>query len=201
MKSKKMTKSTFAIIIMAIAIVALLAFGGSYAYFTATAKTAVANVTTGKIQLKSNAAATATISDAVTGTPVLGAVTYQLGETDIDSYVFVKLSVSGTLTPQQLFGANIAVKEGWTLLEDDSLSFAAGETVYYQEVTDENLAAFKGAFIDALSITQGDDWSEAEDGDTAPAIMGKTFSITVAAKSIQSFGFADEVAAYKGLTW
>ena len=35
MKSKKMTKSTFAIIIMAIAMVAMLAFGGTYAYFTA----------------------------------------------------------------------------------------------------------------------------------------------------------------------
>ena len=35
MKSKKMTKSTFAVIIMAVAMVAMLAFGGTYAYFTA----------------------------------------------------------------------------------------------------------------------------------------------------------------------
>ena len=36
-KSKKMTKSTFAIVIMAIVMVAMLAFGGTYAYFTANA--------------------------------------------------------------------------------------------------------------------------------------------------------------------
>ena len=38
MKSKKMTKSTFAIVIMAIVMVAILAFGGTYAYFTAQAR-------------------------------------------------------------------------------------------------------------------------------------------------------------------
>ena len=53
MKSKKMTKSTFAIIIMAIAMVALLAFGGTYAYFTATTTAAESTqtLTTGKVVL------------------------------------------------------------------------------------------------------------------------------------------------------
>ena len=51
MKSKKMTKSTFAIIIMAIAMVAMLAFGGTYAYFTATANDVSGTVRTAYLSL------------------------------------------------------------------------------------------------------------------------------------------------------
>ena len=52
MKSKKMTKSTFAIIIMAIVMVAMLAFGGTYAYFTAKANVVGSTVTTGTLKLE-----------------------------------------------------------------------------------------------------------------------------------------------------
>jgi len=52
MKSKKMTKSTFAIIIMAVVMVALLAFGGTYAYFTASAKSITSDtITFGEVKL------------------------------------------------------------------------------------------------------------------------------------------------------
>lgn len=52
LKSKKMSKSTFAVIIMAILMVAMLAFGGTYAYFTANVGTAIdASATTGRIKL------------------------------------------------------------------------------------------------------------------------------------------------------
>ena len=58
MKSKKMTKSTFAIIIMAIAMVAMLAFGGTYAYFTATAGTGKqGSFHTAKVELTTEATA------------------------------------------------------------------------------------------------------------------------------------------------
>ena len=51
-KSKKMKKSTFAIVIMAILMVAMLAFGGTYAYFTANANVANGgSFTTGKVIL------------------------------------------------------------------------------------------------------------------------------------------------------
>ena len=51
MKSKKMTKSTFAIIIMGIIMVAMLAFGGTFAYFTATANQSGATIVTGKLSM------------------------------------------------------------------------------------------------------------------------------------------------------
>lgn len=52
MKSKKMNKSTFAIVIMAIVMVAILAFGGTYAYFTANAVGEdVRNIKTAQLEL------------------------------------------------------------------------------------------------------------------------------------------------------
>lgn len=51
LKSKKMSKSTFAVIIMAIAMVAMIAFGGTYAYFTASASTEAKSATFGKVVL------------------------------------------------------------------------------------------------------------------------------------------------------
>ena len=54
MKSKKMTKSTFAIIIMAIVMVAMLAFGGTYAYFTATTAQQSKSVVTGTVMLNNS---------------------------------------------------------------------------------------------------------------------------------------------------
>ncbi|MBE7076612.1 MAG: hypothetical protein E7374_01825 [Clostridiales bacterium] len=51
LKSKKMTKSTIAIIVMAIVMVAMMAFGGTYAYFTATATGGSRKFTTGTIRL------------------------------------------------------------------------------------------------------------------------------------------------------
>lgn len=53
-KTKKMTKSTFAIIIMGIALVALLAFGGTFAYFTSTSSARVSKFTTAVVNLRTN---------------------------------------------------------------------------------------------------------------------------------------------------
>ena len=51
MKSKKMTKSTFAVIIMAVLMVAMLAFGGTYAYFTASSGEQTGTVNTGTLTI------------------------------------------------------------------------------------------------------------------------------------------------------
>ena len=145
MKSKKMTKSTFAIIIMAIAMVAMLAFGGTYAYFTATATNVASNdLTTGVVCLK----ATETLGDSVTkatgtvvyGQTVLGTVTMDVTDTTVDSYVFATIDVAITAnkddlkpTIAQLFGDDISTNEeaGWLKLDSAS---DTDTFVYYKEV-------------------------------------------------------------------
>lgn len=54
LKSKKLTKSTFAIIIMAIVMVAMIAFGGTYAYFTANTTQDSTKLSTGFLKIRSN---------------------------------------------------------------------------------------------------------------------------------------------------
>ncbi len=54
LKSKKLTKSTFAIIIMAIVMVAMIAFGGTYAYFTASSTQDETKISTGYLKIRDN---------------------------------------------------------------------------------------------------------------------------------------------------
>lgn len=104
MKSKKMTKSTFAVIIMAVAMVAMLAFGGTYAYFTSTAKTSTTTFTTGVVQLKNTTEAStlavATTTDIVPGAYIYGdedtfkTLSLDATGTTADIYVFIEVAAS-----------------------------------------------------------------------------------------------------------
>ncbi len=98
MKSKKMTKSTFAIIIMAVVMVALLAFGGTYAYFTATANPDTGSVQTGKVALVDSTDTNSKLQKVMTksvlpGEEVLKAATFALSNqgTTVRSYAFVEI--------------------------------------------------------------------------------------------------------------
>ena len=95
-KSKKMTKSTFAIIIMAVVMVAMIAFGGTYAYFTATAEDFTSTgAHTALIQLESGKteAVQVNAAHALPGEKVAD-VTVNLEDTSTrDTYVFALVSV------------------------------------------------------------------------------------------------------------
>ena len=175
MKSKKMTKSTFAIIIMAIIMVAMLAFGGTYAYFTATAYTKSASVTTGTIRLQSGSKVEAVEKLVVYNDTVLDAIDYNAEDTNVASYIFVV--VTSTITPNNkdtdpkvtmtdIFGSELAVikkgdtdKDGiedegethsvaWTPLSGDGYTAVANTVVYYQEYN-PTLNAETGKYVDA----------------------------------------------------
>lgn len=117
MKSKKMTKSTFAVIIMAIVMVAMMAFGGTYAYFTATADTTTATVGTGTIAVKMGSIATISNKYVASGAELLGTgkVTADVdASTNVSTWLFVE------------FSAVFAAVGGNTELTDVSESVVAG---------------------------------------------------------------------------
>lgn len=99
MKSKKMTKSTFAIIIMAIVMVAMLAFGGTYAYFTATASGVTSgNLKTGKVILTGEEQVTITAGSYVPGQYILGdgegdAAVAFTNSSDVATWTFVVVEI------------------------------------------------------------------------------------------------------------
>ena len=190
MKSKKMTKSTFAIIIMAVAMVAMLAFGGTYAYFTATAYSHSSEVKTGVIHLVTGEAIEISVNNAVTGTEVFGEVSYDLTDTTVKSYVFVTVTteVEGS-TLSNLCGVKngetntgLPINEtNWTYSTD--LSDADNSVyVFYMiyEPTEDGDVEF--AFCEGLTITASPNWTE---GDTKPAEMGATITISMEAKAVQ----------------
>ena len=97
-----MSKSTFAIIIMAVAMVAMLAFGGTFAYFTATASQASGSVTTGTVQLGANTMATLVADNVVSGQQLFGADSkvQVTSKSNVDTWVFITFSATmdgGTL--------------------------------------------------------------------------------------------------------
>ena len=150
MKSKKMTKSTFAIIIMAIAIVALLAFGGSYAYFTATTTAKSNTFETGIVNLS---AGDFTISTAkvVPGDPLVNKAVVYNNQSNVKSYIFVKLTIDDENLPSgKTVDDFVAVTmgEGWT----DYTDTQAG--VYYRIVEDAaaNTEAVPYTFASAITL-------------------------------------------------
>ena len=173
--------------------VAMLAFGGTFAYFTATANSKSANITTGVIKLVSGEKVTAT-GIMVDKQSVLGKVEIDSTGTTVDSFVFVTLkssavkatgTVEAALTWADLFGSELAVsgENVWTKLKD--LENGEG-TVYYRYVT--SATADKQEFISALTINCSTNW---EEGKPQPKEMGATVSVTISAKAIQAYSFGD----------
>ena len=95
MKSKKMTKSTFAVIIMAVLMVAMMAFGGTYAYFTATTAKVTETATTGRVQLTENSAYELN-AIVVPGQELLAEdkTVSVVSNSTVKTYVFVKFSAT-----------------------------------------------------------------------------------------------------------
>ena len=106
LKSKKMSKSTFAIIIMAIAMVAMLAFGGTYAYFTANAAgSTTSGVKTGIVEITNTDPTDKIAANAkvVTGSYIFGSKTGDVeteasiavnNKSNVKTYIFATISAS-----------------------------------------------------------------------------------------------------------
>lgn len=103
-KINKVGKSTFAVAILSFLLVAVLAFGGTYAYFSAKTTEATGSVTTGHIKISANDATA--ITSISTGTAIVapGAEIIESGkkitatvEANINYYARVKFTVNVTL--------------------------------------------------------------------------------------------------------
>jgi predicted ribosomally synthesized peptide with SipW-like signal peptide len=213
LKSKKMSKSTFAIIIMAIAMVAMLAFGGTYAYFTATAQEiSRTNVKTAIVQISTTQSDTyAAEAKVVTGSYILGnedageAIQVANGS-NVATYVFVKATalvndqevVVGTNAGSALV---LLTVDGWTAVDGH-----AG--VYYKALgaTDANASVAVTAQINpALKADRTQTGADAftntsnafvKGGDNITDIMDKSVNVKIVFSAIQSEGFTDAAAAY-----
>ena len=209
MRSKKMTKSTLAIIIMSIAMVAMLAFGGTYAYFTATTVRKDLEVTTGTVMLSSGSTF-ASVTTIVPTEVIANAINYT-DKSDVATFIFVTFSVEATGEKTLPEGVTIDTLLEVTLAKDAQQAeifkkLAGKNGVYYVET--DGPAATAGDVINfATSVKMANVSSESvetEEDDTLTVeeghLMGIELTITLHAESIQALGFNHDAAeAYAAL--
>ena len=210
-KKRKMSKSTFAIIIMAVVMVAMLAFGGTYAYFTATAtKKTTGEFTTGSIKLESNDDATfvSGLTDVVPGDALTtGPLTLTTTSAGTDSYIAIKVTIEATDAKGVdlvLTGTSLESAIGLLATEPTTGSKWVAGTGDYTDVfvlaaTTTPTPVATGQTIkitDKELIFQADDnWDQTAaagaDYISDSKLMGATLNITIEARSVQSKNWND----------
>ena len=206
MKSKKMTKSTFAVIIMAIAMVAMLAFGGTYAYFTATTTQQSDSVVTGTVKLNNAAFTLVSSGVVVPGMELLEEDNKVVvtDESNVNTYIFVEIElvantkVSGAYTgaaPTWKYETETAGQKPWTVTKGagytafskvDSLSTDDKEVyVLLTDVEDEN---YTGEFEFITGIQLNKELKSNSADNAQGTLMDVQITLTVDAFSIQAEG-------------
>ena len=188
--------------------VAMLAFGGTFAYFTATANNATGSVTTGTVKLenKTGAAITRTSTeDIVPGAYLYGtAAAYQeielTNSSDVATYVFAKFTAeakSGT----EAVTINIEGKPSvlkTTVKEEAGKWTKLSDGVYYLAL-DANAAAdtfgFKVQFDERVQANLAQGSAEVNNVSSA-TIMGLAINVSVEFASIQQLTFDTVQDAY-----
>ena len=195
---KKMTKSTFVIIIMAVAMVAMLAFGGTFAYFTASTTDKSGTITTGKVQLNASGDFVAELNNIMPGDEITnGKITLSTAESTEATYVAIRYTITAndsTGTPiDDLSTINLESVLDLKWVESDT------DGIYvYSDTSTDATPVNAGTTIDvttaALVFDADDNWVQGEGSSTAK-LMGATITIKFEARSIQSSGFENAAAA------
>ena len=175
---------------MAVVMVAMLAFGGTYAYFTATANTLTATgLKTGSVKLSATKEATAVFAQKalLPGDSLLADnITYSVDTTDTGNYVSVKITLTSTVTE---FAEAVLAAEGfgigsdWTKLDSKSTT---SSFVYYTTaaVANAGTATVEAAKF-VIPTTVNDNWDQANPSTTGTK-MNIPVTLTVEARSVQA---------------
>ena len=171
--------------------VAMLAFGGTFAYFTATTTQASDTATTGTVQLGANTMATLVDTNVVSGQKLFGADSkvQVTSKSNVDTWVFITFS---------------ATMNGGTLVESLGQMDAEGE--YYLEISQASgwdpvaeHAGVLGRKVTAAEANTPIDvctgikfyGMSASTESTLGTIMGKTITVTITSEAIQAIGEDD----------
>ena len=168
--------------------VAMLAFGGTYAYFTATADTKTGEVSTGHVRLSADGATfTGIQTDVLPGDALFDSnATLTIDTTDTaGNYVAIRFTITG--------GEGLSIAA-------DGIEPAGGTGAGWYETSTTGIFIYGTNATTASAITAGsvevpltnlvipvdvdDDWVEGEDTSTGN-LMDATITVTMEAKSIQ----------------
>lgn len=194
LKSKKMSKQTVAIIIMAVIMVAMLAFGGTFAYFTATATEKTSGeITTGYVKLESDATFVTATTHVIPGTTIIdGPVTVTPSQDGTGSYIAIRFIVEikkqgetafTVATDDNAFNFDEVVDDAkWFRDTTNNMFIYGSEANTYEEVKAADPIQFT---TDDLIFDVDDNWIE-DQGQSELNYMNATIKVTIRAASIQS---------------
>ena len=194
LKSKKMTKSTFAIIIMAIAMVAMLAFGGTYAYFTATATTNSASIKTGYVGLiastidATNSDYELTVTNAFPGDVLIAnpvTVTAETSDTK-GVYVAVKFEVEGVTDIANLFKLDTTK---WQLVSDNTYVYISAADTAAKLTDGQSATVLANVKLEETVTGEPTTQNGAEIVDGS--LQNKTITIGIKSAAVQVSNFED----------
>lgn len=186
-KKRKMSKSTFAIIIMAVVMVAMLAFGGTYAYFTASATTKTGEITTGHVKLSANGAEfTSIMDDVLPGDALFGAdATLTIDTTDdVGNYVAIKFTITG--------GDGLSINANSIVAAEGEGWYASGtKDIYIWGTSATNCVAESATVTVPLTrlvipTNVEDNWDEGTPANSEHSLMDATITVRMEARSIQA---------------
>ena len=177
--------------------VAMLAFGGTYAYFTATATEKTTTFTTGSVKLVANDATfTANLENVVPGDALTtGALTLTTTSAGTDSYVAIKFVISATKGGETVELTGTSLENATALLSTSTGVTGAtwqnaGDNVYVLGSDASTASAVQTATT--VNITDGvltfeaeADWGNNGAAEAEPELMNATITITISARSIQ----------------
>ena len=195
MKSKKMTKSTFAIIIMGIVMVAMLAFGGTFAYFTAKANDVSASAKTAKIMLSTEATTVTFENNNLLPTETTSAEVDYVDGSSRGTYVFFNLK---TAWATALVGSDVEIVISKVTVNGTELTTKTTEGVYYYTNGTKDAAPAETNLKVVVTISMTGK-AESVNGVDDSKAMDNTFTVSFTASSIQQYGFASAQEAYAAL--
>ena len=178
--------------------VAMLAFGGTFAYFTASASNVTGSATTGKVVLNSNGSFVASLTNVMpTQKLTSGAITLSTADSTEATYVAIKYTITVTGSDSQpvadLSSVGLAdvLSENWMESGTDNIYVYSTTTT---EATTVNVGTTINITDEALTFNATDNWTQGQDK-SDNKLMGATITIKFEARSIQSSGFEDAAAA------
>ena len=182
--------------------VAMLAFGGTFAYFTATATTRSGEVTTGYIKLSSGTDLVVAAEDVLPGDKILthGVTLTPAYTGDAGEYVIVKIAVavkakdgtSKTLADLGIDSLNLGT--GWVSLGDDLYMYGTNATTPTAMTTATQILGEM-----TLPTSVADNWTQDETA-SDNKLMEATLTLTINARGLQAENnTTGDVDALKGL--
>lgn len=167
--------------------VAMLAFGGTYAYFTATASQKTGEITTGHVKLSADgegATITNIKDDVLPGDALFGSdLTLTVDVTgDQGAYVAIKFTITG--------GTGLSISADSIVAASGNGWYKTGTDNVYIYGSNATTAVAQTATVTVpltklvIPTSVNDDWVQGEDTSTGN-LMDATISVTLEAKAIQ----------------